>query len=93
MKDLPGRAWVRKGTQVPAGCCTAELAGDKLRVVAGDRVSDSVDIQDWLGGTMQVQGGEDSIGLGTYGKVLTVLTCDAIAEQGDGDDGHVDRSR
>ena len=45
---------------------------------------------DWLGGTRSTRVTEQVVGLGSYGKTLTVLTCpsiqDRIDEEQDNDD-------
>lgn len=86
MKSLPKLDWLRKGTPLPAGTFTSGLAADPLKVRAGERVSDSVDVRDWLGGTTKAEVKEESIGLGVYGKVLTVLVSDSIGQEHDPDD-------
>jgi hypothetical protein len=49
-----------------------------------------IDIMDWLGGTKSARATEQVIGLGGYGKTLTVLTClsvcDETFEENEGDD-------
>ena len=86
MQGLPQRTWVKKGSQIPIGSSAAALAANKARVLAAERVIDTVDIRDWLGGPTVVQATEDSVGLGSYGKMLTVLTFPMAAMQNEIDD-------
>lgn len=86
MKSLPKLDWLRKGTPLPAGTVTAGLAADSAKVRAGERVADSLDVRDWLGGTTKSEISEESIGLGSYGKVLTVLVSQSIGQEPDADD-------
>ncbi|MDK1389519.1 ImmA/IrrE family metallo-endopeptidase [Sinorhizobium sp. 8-89] len=81
MKSLPKLAWLRKGTSLPAGTATTDLARAPARVLAGERVDDTVDVRDWLGGEKRAFVTEESIGLGKYGKVLTVLTSRSIGQE------------
>ncbi len=83
MKTLPKLAWLRKGTKLPSGTGTARLAGDPAKVRAGERVRDEADVRDWLGGTTRQVISEESIGLGGYGKVLTVLSSKTIGREED----------
>lgn len=83
MKTLPKLAWLRKGTKLPSGTGTARLAGDPAKVRAGERVRDEADVRDWLGGTTSHGISEESIGLGGYGKVLTVLSSRTIGREED----------
>jgi len=52
---------------------------------------------DWLGGVRSVKALEEVIGLGSYGKTLTVLTCPSIQDQldeeeeGDDEESMTDR--
>lgn len=83
MKTLPKLAWLRKGTKLPSGTGTARLAGDPAKVRAGERVRGEADVRDWLGGTTSHGISEESIGLGGYGKVLTVLSSRTIGREED----------
>jgi Zn-dependent peptidase ImmA (M78 family) len=86
MKSLPKLDWVRKGTPLPAGSVTGKLAADPTSVGSGVRISDEVDVRDWLGGTTASTVSEESIGLGSYGKVLTILVSNEIGKETDPDD-------
>lgn len=91
MKGLGGIVWPRKGSSLPARSLTAKLNTDAARVRAADRDEGDVDLSDWLSGS-SVMGAEEVIGLGTYGKTLTVLTTRNIrdATYGDDDDDEED---
>jgi len=54
------------------------------RVLKGDRATQEIDVMDWLGGTRSATVTEEVVGLGRYGKTLTVLSSSAI---GRGEDG------
>jgi len=49
----------------------------------GDRTVDEVDVRDWLGGTIRAAVSEDALGLGSYGRVLTVLTSGTFGQDAD----------
>lgn len=86
MKSLPRLDWLRKGIKLPMGTVTATLAADPRRVAAGERVKDEIDVREWLGGLTRETVKEESIGLGTYGKVLTVLTSPKIGQEPEPDE-------
>jgi len=86
MKSLPKLDWIRKGTPLPSGTATAALAADLDRVAGGDRAVDEVDVRDWLGGTTRAPVSEEALGLGSYGRVLTVLTSGTIGQEDEGDE-------
>lgn len=81
MQSLPQLSWLRKGSPVPRGTATAQLNGDPTRVASADRAEADIDIMDWLGGTRSVYGTEEVVGLGGYGKTLTVLTCPSVVDE------------
>lgn len=86
MKTLPKLAWLRKGTKLPHSA-TSALAARPDEVRGGGRTTDEVDVREWLGGTTPGTVVEESIGLGDYGKVLTILSSGVIGrEEDDGDD-------
>lgn len=86
MKTLPKLNWLRKGTKLPVSTATSDLAARPDDVLAGKRVHDEVDVRDWLGGPTSRKVLEESIGLGAYGKVLTVLSSRSIGRDDGGDD-------
>ncbi|MGK9086146.1 ImmA/IrrE family metallo-endopeptidase [Brucella intermedia] len=90
MKSLPKLDWIRKGTPLPSGTATAQLATNRERVAAGARIVDEVDVRDWLGGTTRATVTEETVSLGSYGKVLTVLTSTTIGQNNDRDDDEDD---
>jgi len=90
MKSLRELTWLRKGSPVPVNTATAQLNGNPDRVARAERATEEIDITDWFGGVRSVQALEEAIGLGGYGKTLTVLVCPSIhgdiEEDEDGDD-------
>lgn len=86
MKSLPGLTWLRKGSPVPKNTATARFNADRQRVAAGDHMLAEIDIQDWLGGSRSVIANEEVVGLGRYGKTLTVLSSENIRDKEDPDD-------
>jgi len=86
MKSLPQLRWLRKGSPVPADTETARLSTVAERVLKGDRAAAEIDVMDWLGGTQSTIVTEEAVGLGRYGKTLTVLSSSRIGHGEDGDD-------
>lgn len=81
MKSLPQLTWIRKGTPVPTGTGTARLNASAQRVADADRAEEEIDVMDWLGGTRSTRAIEQVVGLGSYGKTLTVLSCPSIEDE------------
>lgn len=65
-----------KGTPLPRGTRTELLHRDQelIKNYRGDEAKG--DLQDWFGGTRSIPIYEEVIGLGAYGKALTILTTD-----------------
>lgn len=91
MKSLPKLDWLRKGVKLPLGTVTSTLAADSTRVAAGERVKDEIDVREWLGGSTRETVTEESLGLGGYGKVLTILTSTKIGQELDADEPDEER--
>jgi len=87
MKSLPELSWLRKGSVVPSSTETARMNADPERVLRAERVDSEIDVTDWLGGTRSVVVTEEVVGLGRYGKTLTVLSSQTIGQE---DDEHED---
>jgi hypothetical protein len=45
---------------------------------------------DWLGGSRSARATEQVVGLGNYGKTLTVITCPSVEDETYGDDDEED---
>jgi hypothetical protein len=90
MKSLPQLQWLRKGSAVPNGTATSRLNSDIANVLRGQRSETQLDVFDWLGGTKSAIVSEDVVGLGRYGKTLTVLSSEKISQESGIDDDESD---
>lgn len=91
MKSLPDLTWLKRGSPVPTNTATARFNADPSRVLHAEREGDEIDVLDWLGGKRSRIVNEEVVGLGSYGKTLTVLSSREIghefhAEEGDDDE-------
>ena len=96
MKSLPDLTWLKRGSPVPANTVTSRFNVDGSRVARAERDEEEIDVLDWLGGKRSNIVNEEVIGLGRYGKTLTVLSSrkigqDAYADEGDDEDDLVER--
>jgi hypothetical protein len=73
LKTLPGIDWLRKREMVPRETVTFAFNQDAAAVRNGKRADGTSNLQDWFGGPYDVEVAEDVVGLGGYGKTLTVL--------------------
>jgi hypothetical protein len=83
IKSLPEITWLRKGTPVPRATETARLNAAPDRILKSERLVNKIDVMDWLGGKRSVLVTEEVIGLGQYGKTLTVLSSPSIDNEDD----------
>lgn len=73
--------WTRRkmrGECVPQDAATHSLASSPDRVVAGEEGSATGLLSEWFDGAPATEVLEEALGLGPYGRVLTVLTCPAL---------------
>jgi len=96
MKSLPDLTWLKRGSPVPRNTVTSRFNADGSRVYRAERDEEEIDVLDWLGGKRSCIVKEEVIGLGRYGKTLTVLSSRKIgqetyAEEGDDEDDLVER--
>ena len=89
LQELAGGNRIGKGEPLPPGTPTYNFNLDGDRVVAAERASGVSELQDWIGGRHRVEMDEDVVGLGGYGRTLTVLTArgavdlDELQEEGE----------
>jgi hypothetical protein len=92
MKSLPDLTWLHKGWPVPPNTETAKLNASPERVLRSDRAEAETDVMDWIGGRKSILVTEEVLGLGSYGKTLTVLSSSSIGQETDDEDEEDDES-
>ena len=93
MKEAKVR-WPRAGTPVPSGTLTYRFGKDPRNVAQASEASESIDLMDWFDGESSHVISEEVIGLGTYGKILTVLYSRRITAASEGlDDEEEDEDK
>ncbi len=55
------------------------------KVKSASRDDHETVLSDWFGGTRTILVTEEIVGLGQYGRTLTILTCDSYADDDDED--------
>ena len=92
LKDFSGLDWIRKGTPLPAKSVTATFNDDAENVARGRRVEGESSLQDWFNGPHRQAVVEEVVGLGSYGKTLTVLTGMEPPDEIEDDEGDLEES-
>jgi len=92
LKDFPGLDWIRKGIPLPADCLTASFNTDKNNIEQAVRAEGVSELQDWFNGSNRQEIVEEVIGLGSYGKTLTVLTGMESPDEVEDEDGDLEES-
>lgn len=92
LKDFPGLDWIRKGSLLPENCVTATLNADKSNVERVARAEGTSPLQDWFNGPHRQDVFEEVVGLGSYGKTLTVLTGMESPDEFEDDGGELEES-
>lgn len=80
IKDLPGITWIKKGTRVPNNSATSEFNKDVSNVESALHVEGASFLDLWFDGAPDLEVNEDVIGMGSYGKTLTILFTDELRE-------------
>jgi IrrE N-terminal-like domain len=73
LRDHDGIDWIRRRQTVPTNTATFAFNRDPHKIRRADRVQDESTLQTWFGGSRNIELREDVIGLGGYGKTLTIL--------------------
>ena len=74
LRDFDELDWIRKGSPLPPNCVTREFNFEDINITRGRRAHGDSALQDWFGGPYRQEILEEVVGLGSYGKTLTVLT-------------------
>lgn len=86
LQELSSITWMRHGDPIPTGSTTARFNRDPQNIANGVRAEGCSMLDEWLDGAPRIEMKEDVIGLGHYGKALTVLFTDAEVESEDPDE-------
>lgn len=81
LSDVKGLTWIRRGDPLPNDSLTRTLGKDSGKVREGCREVGQTTLDTWLGGTLDVEVAEEVVGLGRYGKTLTVLTAEDLPDE------------
>ena len=81
LKEVEGFNWIRKGEGLSRDTATFAFNQNPVNIRRAERDEDTSDLQDWFGSYRSLSATEQVIGLGNYGKTLTVLTALDIEEQ------------
>ena len=73
LKGVDGIDWLHKREAVPRSTPTFAFNQDAENVRRAVCIEESSNLQAWFGGSRRIPISEDVIGLGSYGKTLTVL--------------------
>jgi len=73
LKQLDGIDWLKKREGVPRNTATFAFNQVSTNIEHGVRLEEVSNIQHWFGGKRRIEISEDVVGLGRYGKTLTVL--------------------
>lgn len=74
LKEYPGLTWIKKGSNVPSGSVAYTFNQNSDNVLQAKEEPGEVDLATWFGGEIEGELYEEVIGLGSYGKTLSVLT-------------------
>jgi hypothetical protein len=77
-KRLKPRTWLRKGDAVPDGA-TRRFGMDPGRVGRGEEQCVQTRMEHWFGSGDRLLD-EEIVGLGSYGRTLTILSCEGAPE-------------
>jgi Zn-dependent peptidase ImmA (M78 family) len=86
LKDAKKLEWIKKGTLVPSGTVTESFNALSENIRLGKKDSGEGRLNDWMGGERVYRISEEVLGLGQYGRTLTVLTCETLSAQAAGEE-------
>lgn len=73
IRDRPGLTWLKAGDSIPTGTVTAKFHKNPESITAGRKAGGFTTLDEWFEGAPRLEMKEDVVGLGHYGKTLTVL--------------------
>ncbi len=89
IRELHGITWINKGDPLPQGT-TLNFNRNLSNIVEARQEEGICSLDDWFDGAPQVEMNEDVVGLGSYGKTLTVLFTDEVLEDDNEEEDEID---
>lgn len=86
LQDFDRLEWPRKGQPLPGGTRTDLFNADPENIRLARRANGEAELRAWFGGRRNIPGTEEVIGLGGYGRTLTILSTDIFADDEDEDE-------
>jgi len=84
--EIRGLTWIKKGDPLPKDTATYRFNSHENNVLQSHRAEAETSLADWFGCNTQFDVYEEVVGLGAYGKTLTVLSLDALLTQEERDE-------
>ena len=81
LHDFRDLEWLRNGQPLPADVETDLFNRNPDNILRAQRSHANIDLRDWFGGPRSLPGTEETIGLGGYGKTLTILFVERICRR------------
>ena len=79
-KEIQGLTWIRKGTPLPKDTVTSRFNSHKNNILNANSAEGEASLLDWFGSNSSLELYEEVIGLGGYGRTLTVLSVDEMPD-------------
>jgi len=83
MYKIKGYTHLRKGVAIPRNTLTYSFHQNRSKIERSERASEDTDLMHWFDTDEEITANEEVIGLGAYGKTLTVITADATENNDD----------
>ena len=83
LKEYPGLSWIKKGSKVPRESKTYTFNNDSNNVRLAKQDAGIIDFPTWFGGDIEGELYEEIVGLGGYGKTLTILSASDLPDPED----------
>jgi Zn-dependent peptidase ImmA (M78 family) len=80
LSDIPNIGWINKATLIPPNSYTYSFNQNKTNVANANKTEGWTNLSEWLDDAPEIEMKEDVIGLGSYGKTLTVLFTDQVID-------------
>ena len=81
LKKFRGVQWIRKGTPLPRSSPTYTFNQDPGNISDERRDEGSAPLQDWFAGDIQCEAFEEIVGLGSYGRTLTIISLEDAPDE------------